>query len=529
MTDRLPAGRIPVGAAETTLAAKHRPVVDELRRMAGGIRPPYPSSSGFAFAFDEASTRDAADVSAVADRAGAGLDGVLDQPFDTPTGPEPGPVQPVEIGVELEVEEIGGVEDGELDAEGIAEVEETELPSTAALLSEPAGSAGRELAERACRALKKEWYREAERLFIEATKAAQTDPFPWFGAGLAARTRNKEQAAGYLLRAARLLGEEDPSGSAYAAIMAAELLESDGDAPRALRALDEFANQMAGRCPAISLHLARLEADSVERVRETIDADPMMEADVAALGIDLGHAAVLTRHASTKGEIERLGQAVMQLREVGGIPPNPVESPDRIDEPREGLPLAWIEMGLWQRVELCHLEIDEARERLEEREVARQDAEVEVAKAMEIARHDLLPRSTIPVFVLTMMVAIAAYLTYRIGRQLVADLPVLAIPISLLMWFVIVFLATVAVYWFVITLRPFRNYRAARAAKRILPKLRFLVAERRQDEILVAQTYDRASQHAEQVIDDTLGRRYVIVPRRPRFRSDDLPLVPARR
>ena len=545
MNDRLPAGRKPVGTAEATLVAERRAIVDELRKMAGGLESPYTSSSGFAFAFNSSSDRDAADVSAVAHDVRASLHAVFEQPFTVPRGPEPGPTQPIEPPADEELSTIAetppvpgpGGEAGsgsDTSAGGPsngspAGARDVEPPSVEQLLSQPAGVTSRELVERANRALEKQWNRDAERLFFEATKSTPTDPFPWFGAGLAARTRDERQAAAYLMRAARYLVDDDPSGAVYTAIMATELLESIGQDDTARRTLERFARDLPQRCPAISLHLARLEIDSATRVREAIDADPMLEADVVALGIDVGHVAVDSRLQATRKEIHDLDEAIGRLGRVGGIAPNPPLAPERHHDPDDRLPLAWAEVNLWQRLELCEREVDEARRRLEERELAREEAEeLEAEKAQEASR-DLQAAATFPFFLFSLATSASVLVTYALGRWLSTGSPRFAAPISLAMWFVILCLLVVAFSVLSAIWRPFPEIAKARQAKEELPVHEYLVARRRYDEILVRRSYERASQQAELVMGRTIGRRTVIVPRRPEFRASDLPVVPARR
>ncbi|MGI9613498.1 MAG: tetratricopeptide repeat protein [Acidimicrobiales bacterium] len=559
MNERLPAGRRPIGAAETTIVSKQRPIVDELRRMSSALRPPYTSSSAFAFAFDDLSERDPADVSAVANHVGAHLNGVFEQPFVSPDGPEPGPVQPTRpTEDELQGEETGaeGAQWAAAGAETVADPgdgtgsgpartgeptssnggqsagpppPDPNLPSIEKLLAQPAGVSSRELAERASQALKKQWYRDAERLFVAATKANPTDPFAWFGAGLAAKDRSPRQAAAYLMRAAKYLQPDDPGGSAYAAIMASELLVSANQSDTARRVLGSFADGLPDKCPAILLHLARLEPDSAARVRDAINSDPMMEADVLALGIDFGHVAIDDRRQVTRSEMERIGQSILDLRRVGGIPPDPLSTPDRLPTTDDRLPLAWAEMNLWRRIELCDREMDDARRRLESRSVAREEAEDIESKKASVAAGDLQSSATLPFFLFSMATVAAVLITYALGRWLSAGSPRFAAPISLTMWFVILCLLVLAFSVASAVWRPFREIALARDAKAELPIHEYLVAQRRFDEINVRRSYRQASQRAELVLQRTVGRRSVIVPRRPIFRSGDLPVVPARR
>lgn len=543
MNDRLPAGRHPVGTAETELVTAHRPLVDELRRMAGGLRPPYESSSAFSFAFDATSGRDAADMSAAAFRITAGLTSAFEQPLFTPDGPEPGPVQPTSPTPAGPAEQSAETEEPPVTAERPAETttqpasgengapptEEPALPSTEALLSQPTAVTSRELAERATRALEKGWYRDAERLFIAATEANQTDPYSWYGAGLAAKDRNERQAAAYFMRAARYLQEDDPAGSAYAALVATELLESTGRVETAQKVLRTYADQQDGPCPAVSLHLARLERDrAAELLEKAITADPMMEADVIAVDPNAGQNAIRARREATEREMKRLEDAILGLRRVGGIPPNPLAAPDRVAEPSDRLSLAWAEINLWQRIEQCEADIDDARRRFEDRQYRREEAEDIEAKQARIAAGDLLSTATLPFFVFSLAIAAAVLATYGVGRWVAAASPRFAAPISLGMWFVILCLLVLGCYTFAGVWQPAREIALARTAKAELPVHEFLVAQRRYDEIEVRRSYRNASQQAELVIQRTIGRRTAIVPRRPQFLAGDLPVVPAR-
>ena len=532
MNERLPAGRRPVGPAESTLAVEQRTLVDELRRMAGGLRPPYESASSMRFAFDERRGRDAADVSAAAAHVGVGLDGVFEQPFAAPDGPAPDTAQPPQTpAADADVTgpaatagpAAAAKPTGEANAAatepspGDGVLPDLELPTTEAPRSEPATAGSQGLAERATRALAKGWTRDSERLFIESTRANSTDPYAWFGAGLAARARDPRQAAAYFLRAARYLKPNDPEGAAYAAIVATNLLESIGQLRTARKVLRDFARDLPHDCPAISLHLARLEQDRTGLVSEAILADPMLEADVVALDMDLTGEVIEARRKLTDRELTNLEMSILELRGVGGLAPGPVPPPDIGPGAGDPLALSRAEMNLWRRIELCDLEIAEARRRLEDREIARQEAETAEAKKAEKVSGQPKSSVILPFFFLSVAVAVLALVISYVGRWLSASFPRFAAPVSLTMWFIIVCLLLFAWYAFAAIRQPVRAIADARGAKEELPVHEYLVAQRRYDEIRVRRSYRLASQQAELVIQRALSRRTTIVPRRPDF------------
>ena len=180
------------GAAERALSARHRAIADELRAIAEWPVPPYGSTSGFRFAYDRSASRDLADTSAVAQQLDVATRAIMEQPLalastiGSTTEPEPAPADPDAF---FPFEDP--VDDRHL---GLTSVRTTE-----ALLTVPSSVAAREKADQACRALNRGWHAEAEELFREAAELVPTEPFVWFGAGLAAGELDPARAADHLV------------------------------------------------------------------------------------------------------------------------------------------------------------------------------------------------------------------------------------------------------------------------------------------------------------------------------------------
>ncbi|MFV0526694.1 MAG: hypothetical protein ACK5RL_19595 [Acidimicrobiales bacterium] len=300
------------GPAEEAIRRRFGPVIDQLGEVLGDGGLPTASSSAFRFVVDDRARRDQADVSAVAASIGVVMRAVTDQPVDEA-------LLPVVVG-----DATGGF---------------------------PAATAARELAVRAGQALRRGWDREATRLYVEAAERLHTDPILWFGAGLAASHREPATAVDYFLDASRFLEPDDPGAAAYAAILAAVVAEDSGDVRRARRLLRERSAALPRPCPALTLHLARLGPPRLPELGAALFADPMVEADLAALGLDRDGTVGDQRRRRTEREIGQLNQAIEELYRLAGtgdadgpVGPGPADGgtarPGRTvdDEPRDNEP-----------------------------------------------------------------------------------------------------------------------------------------------------------------------------------------------
>ncbi|MDH3680585.1 MAG: hypothetical protein OEV40_11610 [Acidimicrobiia bacterium] len=410
-------------------------------------------------------------------------------------------------------------------------------PSSEALLSVPATVAARERAELGCRALAKSWYREAEKFFLAGVELTPTDPFVWFGAGLAASGLDATRAAQHLVQSSRYLTIDDPAAAAYVAILSAALLESAGDGPGARQVLRSRLDELNVVCPAISLHLARLGADRSYRLAEAISSDPMLDADLLALGLEASGDVIKQRRQRTEQELGQVDYSIAELRQINsqraGADPDGDGAANGAPSnggagSTERLSLARIEVQLWRRIRACETEIDIARRVVEQRERVRREKEAELAQKVAIAEEDLVSGTTIPYFGLSLLIAVGIVVSYVVGRTFAATYPVLAIPIAVLTWLVVLGLVTWAVMGFVQAWWPHRRFAAARSVKRMLPTLEWEASKLREEEFMIRRRFRAASQAAELRISRIVDRRSVLVPRRPVFLATDLPLVTAR-
>ena len=513
-----------VGAAERALGSRRRTIVEELRLLADRPRPPYATTSAFRFAYDSSAPRHLADSSAVAQELGVLIRAVSEQPL----------VVPPTIGSKGQNYTATGDDQGnqltalnltatadEATAGSVAEVGAVALRTgarrTEMFLGVPAGVAAREKADQACHALDHRWFIEAEDLFLNATTLLPTEPFLWFGAGLAASHGDLGRAAGYLEKSARYLLPVDPGGATYVALFAAALREQGDDMRGARRVLQQHLEAMNGLCPSLSLHLARLGPDRHRCIAEALIVDPMLEADVLALGFSLGDA-IKQRRQRTERELSLLDFSIAELRRVDGGPswPDDTESEDPFGD-RLDLSLTRLEVSLWRKIGTCQSAIGIAERAVQDRERARRVKEDEVATTARKAEADLVHLTAVPFFMSAVAIAVAIVASFVVGRYMGGRYPAIAVPISVVSWLFQLVLVGLAIYQFVEAWWPHRSYQRARQAKIMLPRLEWEAAQLRQSEFDVRRRFNRASQDAELRIRRVVDRRNFLIPDRPTF------------
>lgn len=510
---RRPGTRV-VGAAERALSSRHRAIVEDLRLITDRLKAPYSSASAFRHAYDDAASRDVADTSAVAHQLGVLIRAMTEQAFGI--APSVGSRTSRQEGIGSSESLVAAtVAGGRQDrGAGLTSVLTSDSPLTV-----PASLAAREKAEQGCRALESAWYGEAEELFCEGTIFLPTEPLLWFGAGIAASFQDPVRGAVHLERAGRYLLPTDPAGSAYTAILAAGLREGADDARGARRLLQQQLVDLNVTCPTISLHLARIGPDRNRHVSDALGADPMLDADLLALGID-AEEATKERRRRTERELNALEYSISELRKVDGGPawPDETTTGDRLDD-GDGLSLVRLEVLLWRKIRACESEVDNARRVVQDQERARRQKEAEVALATEAATADLLHRTAVPFFFSAVLIAMGVVGLLLLGQILVSAAPSMATPITVAVWLGQLGLIALAVRLFLQAWWPHRSYGRARRAKDALPHLEWEAAQLRQGEFDVRRRFNRASQDAELRIRRVIDRRHFLVPERPTFSS----------
>ncbi|MEM8925309.1 MAG: hypothetical protein AAGD35_17535 [Actinomycetota bacterium] len=488
-------------------------MVDAVAGHVGTERPPAPSGSGFRFVHELEAPRDVADVSALAQE----LDVVGRSVHEQPLTMAPLPTDIPAVVAAAPTRDAASAEAALGSATEAAVGTLTDAVARAeTMLGAPSESAARERAEQACQAYRNHWFDDAERLFLDATELLPTAPFLWFGAGLAAARIAPARGAEHLHRAARYLAAVDPPGAAYAAVVAATLAESAGDVPLARRVLLDTLGALGLPCSSISLHLARLGPDRQQHLTEALRADPLVEADLAALGLD-GGVALGERLRALREELGVLERSIGQYRQVDDGPAFADASSYDDAAPEEPLPLVRLEVELWRRLRQCEQERRHARRAVVERERARVEVEREIEASEELARTDLDHAVAIPVFAVGLLGAAVVLGGFLIGPLLTRSFPAWTVLINLVV--LLAQLAAVAFFsrLFAATVWSRRSYLRARQAKIDLPRIRFRAQQLRAGEFEVSVRYNDARRTAEQHIDTVLRARRQIVPRRPHF------------
>lgn len=476
----------PEGAGEVIAALSERygELVGEMRFLAGPNPPLYPSASAFRFAWDPEHGRETAAPSALAQE--------LDLTITAMTE-----------GVELHVDPM--VADDAATGSNLA-----------ALLATPATMAAREKAEQGCGALARGWCEEAEHLFVAGARLDPTDPGLRFGAGLAAWRQGSVRAAHHFNLASRYLAPTDQAGSAYVAILAAAVQERLGDTDEARRGLTEAAARLDGPCPAITLHLARLEPDRRSWGEAALNVDPMLEADLLALGLQPDREVSTEHRFRIEWEINQLERAIAEVRRLDGGSGWPDAAPSRsFGRDVDHLLVAQGELALAAKVASCRAAVDGARSILEQRTAERLVREAAWQHEADEARADLRHRTVAPVFAACLVLAMTGLVVALGGRLAMRAAPSAGTTIATVARIVLFGLLVGAGWLFTTTWWPHRHYRSARRACQELPRLRFEASTLRDEEFELRRRIRRAAHDVDTRLARIAERRASVVPRPP--------------
>ncbi|MEL7207389.1 MAG: hypothetical protein AAGK32_04005, partial [Actinomycetota bacterium] len=307
--------------------------------------------------------------------------------------------------------------------------------------------------------------------------------------------------------------------AAYVHIVAAALREQERDRPAAQALLASALDQLGEPCAAISLHLARLADDPAPHLRRALETDPLLEADLLALGLEGTSTALVERRRQSADELGWLEYSMAELRRVDGGPrfPEPAETPE--PEPGTGaLPLARLEVQLWSKLRRCEEQIRQARHIVSIRQEARQDKEHEISAATELAKGDLDYQTAVPVLIAAVMVAAGLLASFVVAGPASTWAPV---PLWLVgAWLFVGRIGMVVFFvWLVVFLTwPRRHFRRARRAREeLLPRLEWQASQLRRSEFEARRRFSNANQAAELGIRRIVDRRRQLLPRRPSF------------
>lgn len=472
------------GTVVAALSARFADLTAELRFLAGPNPPLYPSASAFRFTWDPEHGGQAAAASALAQELDLTIAAMTD-------------------GVDLLIVPAPAADP--VTGAGLA-----------ALLATPATMAAHEKADQGCRALARGWFEEAEQLFVAGARLDPTDPGLRFGAGLAAWRLRSVRAAGHFNLASRYLAATDQPGSAYVAILAAAVQERLGDAAKAHLMLTEAAARLDGPCPAIILHLARLEPDRRSWGESALNVDPMLEADLLALGLQPDREVSTEHRFRIEWEINQLERAIAEVRRLDGGSGWPDAAPSRsFGRDVDHLLVAQGELALAAKVASCRAAVDVARSLLEERAAQRQAREAAWLQEADEARAELRHRTVAPVFVACLVLAVAGLVVALGGRLAMRAVPAADGIIATVAHLALAGLLGGAAWLFVTTWWPHRRHRSARRAGEDLPQLRFEAAALREEEFDLRRRIRRAAHDVESRLARIAERRTAVVPRRP--------------
>ncbi len=474
------------GAVIAALSARYGELVAEMRFLAGPNPPLYPSASAFRFAWDPEQGTETAAASALAQEMDLTIAAMTE-------------------GIDLQLD--------------LLVVDEPAAGSSlAALLATPAAMAAREKAEQGCRALARGWFEEAEHLFGAGARLDPTDPGLRIGAGLAAWRQGSVRAADHFNLASRYLAPTDQAGSAYVAILAAAVQERLGDADTARRGLAEAAGRLDGPCPAITLHQARLEPDRRSWGEAALNVDPMLEADLLALGLQPDREVSTEHRFRIEWEINQLERAIAEVRRLDGGSGWPDAAPSRsFGRDVDHLLVAQGELALAAKVASCRAAVDSARSILEQRAAERQVREAAWQHEADEARADLRHRTVAPVFVACTVLAVTGLVVALGGRLAMRAVPSADTTIATVARIVLLGLLAGAGWLFATTWWPHRHYRSARRARQELPRLRFEASVLREEEFELRRRIRRAAHDVDTRLARITERRTSVVPLPPAF------------
>jgi len=515
------------GAVARALNLRHRPIVDELCLLTGLLTARYESSSGFRSVFDRSDVAAVEESSAVAHALDLFIKEARGQRLEVPnlrgepesgTGLVEGDPAPATGLDQLELDgmdQVGGGlrSGGRLGAGGRGAV--------LAVLELPAATAARERVELARRALDNGWYHEAERLFFSATALVPTEPLLWFGAGIAAANGDDDgdlaRASRHLERAGRYLQPVDPSGSTYVVLLASALAEQSGHLDRARGLLRQQARDLAAPCPALSVHLARLGSKARHHIDKALTHDPLLEADVAALGL-IDNMLLDDGRRRIEDELATLDHCIDELRTLndglGRSDPPPAADPD----PGDGsLVLVELEVALWRKLGVAESELAEARRGIQGRVEARNAKEQQVSALTQLADADLGHAVAVRFAQSAVGIALVMLGWFVAGRLAAEHLGPLAAAVAMLSWLAQLALVMRAVRLFVRAWWPCRSYRRARLAKAALPRLTTEATSLRRGEFEARRQYRLVSCDTRSRMQRVADRRRSVVPQRPTF------------
>ncbi len=472
------------GAVVDALSVRFGDLAAELRFLAGPNPPLYPSASAFRFAWDPEHGGQAVAASALAQDLDLTIAAITD---GVTVGVEPGP----------DVDPAAG-------------------PGLATVLATPAAMAAREKAEQGRRALAQGWHEEAEELFRAGARFDPTDPGLRFGAGLAAWRQGSVRAAHHFALASRYLAATDQPGSAFVAILAAAVQERLGDVARARQTLIDAAARLDGPCPAITLHLARLEPDRRSWGDAALTVDPLVEADLVALGLPPDREVSTEHRFRIEWEINQLERAVAEVRRLAGGSGWPDAAPPRsLGRDVDHLMVAQGELALAAKVASCRAALDAARAVLDDRAAQRQAREAAWQHEADEAKADLRHRTVSPVFAACLVLAMAGLVVALGGRLAMRALPGAGTAIAVVARFALFGFLVGAGWLFATTWWPHRRFRSARRADDELPRLRFEASVLREEEFELRRRVRRAAHDVEARLARIAERRAAVVPRPP--------------
>ncbi len=376
-----------------------------------------------------------------------------------------------------------------------------------------------------------------------------------FRAGLLASRTDPRTAARHLEAASRQLIRSDPGGAVYVASVAAACHEKAGDPAAGRSILESIDRDLDRPCPALWLHLARLGSDgAADRLAEAVEADPMLEADALALGLQIEPARQVAIATRAVGEVAGLRAAVRGLTSMvdddivattspeAAVPTASAADHGRptssaVDGPAEevlsvvdglvadgaapedeaigALPLAVTERAVWSAVGLCRRALERGAAELGHARRARSETERALADARRAATNDLTPMAaarSVAICAVTAVALIASAFATRWLASMAPDSSGAVRAAGGVAMIALVLAAALAVAW---TCWSGRHLGRARRSRSRLPALEQAVADRLGEEFALRRALLRAGARVDRELVEILDRRASIVPRRP--------------